>query len=225
MRDPFAELGPHRRVGAAGFVIRALQPAARAIDVRVVPGGALVPMRRRDASGLFEAVLPGSPDDEVPDYRLRVTYSGDRVLELDDPYRYGRVLTDFDLYLLGEGTHHRAFEKLGAHRVRVGTTTGVLFSVWAPNADQVSLVGDFNGWDGRVHPMRLLAPSGVWELFIPDLPDGEKYKFEIRTAGGVLRQKCDPFGFAFEAPPQTASIVRDISGYEWRDEAWMASRP
>ena len=91
------------------------------------------------------------------------------------------MLTDFDLHLLGEGTHHRAFEKLGAHRIAVGTTTGVHFAVWAPNADRVSVVGDFNGWDGRVHPMRLLVPSGVWEIFIPDLPDGEKYKFEIRA--------------------------------------------
>jgi 1,4-alpha-glucan branching enzyme len=110
-----------------------------------------------------------------------VTFPGDHLLEIDDPYRYGRVLTDFDLHLLGEGTHHRAFDKLGAHRVRVGSTTGVHFAVWAPNADRVSLVGDFNGWDGRVHPMRLLAPEGVWELFVPDLSDGEKYKFEIRT--------------------------------------------
>jgi 1,4-alpha-glucan branching enzyme len=224
MRDPFAELGPHRRAGAGGFVIRALQPAARAIDVRIVSSGALVPMRRRDASGLFEAVLPGSVDDEVPDYRLRVTYSGDHVLELDDPYRYGRVLTDFDLYLLGEGTHHRAFEKLGAHRVRVGTTTGVHFAVWAPNADQVSLVGDFNGWDRRVHPMRLLAPAGIWELFVPDLADGEKYKFEIRTKAGALLTKTDPFGFAFEVPPRTAAVVRDISGYQWGDGEWMRTR-
>ncbi len=134
------------------------------------------------------------------------------------------MLTDFDLYLLGEGTHHRAFEKLGAHRVRIGATTGVHFAVWAPNADRVSVVGDFNGWDGRVHPMRLLVPAGIWEIFIPDLPDGEKYKFEIRTPSGALLLKSDPFGFAFEEPPSTASVVRDISGYAWRDEAWMASR-
>ena len=135
------------------------------------------------------------------------------------------MLTDFDLHLLGEGTHHRAFEKLGAHRINVGTTTGVHFAVWAPNADRVSVIGDFNGWDGRVHPMRLLAPSGIWEIFIPDLPDGEKYKFEIRTRTGAILKKTDPFGVAFEVPPQSASVVHDISRYEWRDEAWMAARP
>jgi 1,4-alpha-glucan branching enzyme len=216
-------LGPHPTPG--GIVIRALQPAARSIDLRLTATGVLLPMRRVDegdrAAGVFEIRLPG----EVPDYRLRIAFANGQTAEIDDPYRYGRVLTDFDLHLLGEGTHHRAFEKLGAHRLRVGTTVGVHFAVWAPNADRVSLIGDFNGWDGRVHPMRLLGSSGVWELFVPDLPDGEKYKFEIRTPEGRLLKKTDPFGFAFEAPPQTASVVRDISGYQWNDEEWMTTRP
>jgi 1,4-alpha-glucan branching enzyme len=134
------------------------------------------------------------------------------------------VLTDFDLHLLGEGTHYRAFDKLGAHRIAVGSTVGIHFAVWAPNADRVSVIGDFNGWDGRVHAMRLLTPSGVWEIFIPALRDGEAYKFEIRTATGDLYKKSDPYGFAFEVPPQSASIVRDISGYEWNDGEWMAAR-
>jgi len=217
-RDPFAVLGPHPHRGAV--VIRTLQPAARTVEVVLIAGGERVPMKRREP-GLFEARVRG---EVIPDYRLSITYPDDHHLDIDDPYRYGRVLTDFDLYLLGEGTHHRAFEKLGAHRIRVGPATGVHFAVWAPNADRVSLVGDFNGWDGRVNPMRLLAPAGVWELFIPDLPDGEKYKFEIRTKTGDLLKKTDPFGVAFEAPPQTASIVRDISGYTWGDESWIAKR-
>jgi len=221
--DPFAVLGPH--AGEAGIVIRTVQPAASAVDVKVLPGGAIHPMTRLDAAGLYETVVPASPDLSVPDYRLRVTYNGGGVMELDDPYRYGRVLTDFDLHLLGEGTHHRAFEKLGAHRVILGQATGVHFAVWAPDADRVSVVGDFNGWDGRVHVMRLLVPSGIWEIFIPNLPDGERYKFEIRTTAGALVKKADPFGFAFEVPPQSASIVRDISGYKWRDDAWMKARP
>ena len=136
----------------------------------------------------------------------------DHALEFDDPYRYGRILTDFDLHLFGEGTHQRIFEKLGAHRISVGSTTGVHFAVWAPNAQRVSVVGDLNGWDGRVHPMRLLAPAGVWELFVPDLADGEKYKFEIRTKAGAILKKTDPFGVAFELPPQTASVVHDLVG-------------
>jgi 1,4-alpha-glucan branching enzyme len=257
-RDPFAVLGPHRDEGA--LVIRALQPAARSIDVRLVASGAVFPMRRLNDAGLFEARIPpdlkvgptsavgvtpdlpvrrrsvttseteggkvgpaSQPLSEIPDYRLRIVFTSGITLEIDDPYRYGRVLTDFDLHLLSEGTHNRLFEKLGAHRITVGTTTGIHFAVWAPNADRVSVVGDFNGWDGRVHPMRLLVPSGVWELFVPDLPDGEKYKFEIRTKTGNILKKSDPFGFAFELPPQTASIVRDIS-YGWRDAEWIRTR-
>jgi len=223
-RDPFAVLGPHHAAAGRGIVVRTLQPAARAVELQLVATGELHPMQRRGDQGLFEAMLPAPDDRGTPDYRLRVTYVGGHVIDVDDPYRYGRVLTDFDLHLLGEGTHHRAFEKLGAHRIRVGTTEGVHFAVWAPNADRVSLVGDFNGWDGRVHPMRQLAPAGIWELFIPDLPDGEKYKFEIRTQAGAILKKSDPFGVAFESPPQTASVVRDISGYQWGDGEWMARR-
>ena len=171
MTDPFAVLGPHKD-DEGGIVIRAVQPAARSIEVKLV--GAVVPMRRRD-SGLFEATLPQT-GSEIPDYRLRVTFGSGHQLEIDDPYRYGRVLTDYDLHLFGEGTHLRLYEKLGAHRLRIGPAVGVHFAVWAPNADRVSVVGDFNGWDGRVHAMRGLLPSGVWEIFVPNLPDGERYK-------------------------------------------------
>jgi 1,4-alpha-glucan branching enzyme len=217
-RDPFAVLGPHP--AERGFIVRAIQPAARKIEFHDLSTGAIAPMTPLDDTGIFELTIDA---DRVPDYRLRITVT-DHTFEVDDPYRYGRVLTDFDLYLLGEGTHYRAFEKLGAHRTHVGSAVGVHFAVWAPNADRVSVVGDFNGWDGRVHPMRLLAPAGVWELFIPNLPDGEKYKFEIRTNTGALLKKSDPFGFAFEIPPSTASVVRDISGYIWQDAEWMAKR-
>ena len=219
--DPFAVLGPHRDEATGGIVVRTRQPAARSVVVRLTTTGELHPMRRRDRNGLFELRLPG---DHIPDYRLRVTYNSGQVIEVDDPYRYGRVLTDFDLHLFGEGTHLRAFEKFGAHRLVIGTTAGVHFAVWAPNADRVSLIGDFNGWDGRVHPMRRLVPSGVWEIFIPDLADGEKYKFEIRTKNGHLLNKTDPFGVAFEPPPQTAAVVRDISHYQWGDRSWMSAR-
>ena len=219
--DPFGVLGPHPSDSGRGFIVRTFQPAAQSVELRLLPAGGSRPMQRRGAHGLFEIALAV---EAIPDYRLRVEYSRDHVLEHDDPFRYGRVLTDFDLHLFAEGTHNRAFEKFGAHRIRVGTTTGVHFAVWAPNADRVSVVGDFNGWDGRVHPMRLLVPSGVWEIFIPDLADGEKYKFEIRTKTGHILTKSDPFGVAFEQPPSTASVVRDISGYQWRDAAWLAER-
>ncbi|MGE0448840.1 MAG: 1,4-alpha-glucan branching protein GlgB [Vicinamibacterales bacterium] len=218
--DPFALLGPHR-ARDGGVVVRALRPDAARIDLRLVETGELRPMRRVTSDGLFDDTIETA---DIPDYRLRITFYGGHTLEIDDPYRYGRVLTDFDLHLLGEGTHYRAYEKLGAHRLRVGAAVGVHFAVWAPNAQRVSVVGDFNGWDGRIHPMRVSIDSGIWEIFVPDLPDGERYKFEIRTHGGELLKKSDPFAVAFEHPPQTASVVRDISGYQWNDGDWMASR-
>jgi 1,4-alpha-glucan branching enzyme len=225
-RDPFAVLGPHLAPGG-GIVVRAFHPAARAIELRLVETGGLLPMERRDPAGLFEVRLAdvASSTGASLDYRLRITYSGGHVADVDDPYRHGRVLTDFDLHLLGEGTHYRSFEKLGSRCLTLGTCAGVHFAVWAPNADRVSVIGDFNGWDGRVHPMRLLQPGGIWEIFVPDLTDGEKYKFEIRTLTGAILKKADPFALAFEAPPQTAAIVHDISGYEWHDEEWMSTRP
>jgi 1,4-alpha-glucan branching enzyme len=233
-RDPFAVLGPHAdRDGRT--VVRVFQPAALGVELRRGADGAWVAMARRAPAGVFEIRLSdprlgeGKPETAAAatttaDYRLRVTFPGDHVVEADDPYRYGRVLTDFDLHLFNEGSHQRLFEKLGAHRITLGTTTGVHMAVWAPNADRVSVIGDFNGWDGRVHAMRLLAPSGVWEIFIPDLRDGEKYKFEIRTPDGALLEKSDPFAVAFEVPPLSSSVVRDISRYTWQDDEWMASR-
>jgi 1,4-alpha-glucan branching enzyme len=236
-RDPFSLLGPH--VDEDGPpVVRTFQPAAQSVELRLVATGALVRMAKRHSAGIFEvrlkpdattATATGPPTatatDLRPDYRLRITFAPDHVLEIDDPYRYGRVLTDFDLHLLGEGTHHRMFDKLGSHVIEFGGTRGVHFAVWAPNADRVSVIGDFNGWDGRVAPMRLLVPGGVWEIFVPDLGDGEKYKFEVRTRAGTILKKTDPFARAFETPPQTASVVRDTSRYRWRDEEWMATRP
>jgi 1,4-alpha-glucan branching enzyme len=135
-RDPFAYLGPHP-AATGGFVVRAIHPAARSVQIRL-PGDRVVPMTSASA-GVFEAHV-----DDASDYRLRILYHAGHVLEVDDPYRYGRVLTDFDLHLLSEGTHHRVFEKLGSHRINVGTTTGVHFAVWAPNADRVSLIGDYS---------------------------------------------------------------------------------
>src|SRR5439155_10277199 len=158
-RDPFAVLGPHVEGGET--VIRAFHPAARRIDVRLGAAGELQVMQRRGPTGVFETRVRS----KVSDYRLRPTFPGDHVIEIDDPYRYGRVLTDFDVYLLAEGTHYRAYEKLGAHRITLGTTTGIHFAVWAPNADRVSVIGDFNGWDGRIHAMRLIVPGGIWEIF------------------------------------------------------------
>jgi 1,4-alpha-glucan branching enzyme len=141
------------------------------------------------------------------------------------PRPSSQVLMDYDLHLLGEGTHCRAWEQLGARRLTVDGTSGVHFAVWAPNARQVSVIGDFNGWDGHAHPMRKLIPSGIWELFVPSLDDGVCYKLEVRDANGRVVQKADPFARLFEVPPRTASIVHTDHRYAWSDEAWMRERP
>jgi len=217
--DPFSVLGPHVENGAV--VVRAYQPSAERVEV-ARPGGGSTPMARIHPGGVFEAVFPKTA--QVFDYRLRITYPGGHVADVDDPYRYGRVITEYDVYLFSQGKHTRVYDKLGAHLMRIGDAEGAHFGVWAPNADRVSVVGDFNLWDGRVHPMRELAPNGVWEIFIPGVQEGQRYKFEIRSRlHGELLLKADPYGFRFEHPPLSASIVarRD---YAWHDAQWFIDR-
>jgi 1,4-alpha-glucan branching enzyme len=223
--DPFAVLGRHTTTlhGRPAVVIRTLQPAASSVEL--VSDTGVIPMTRRRPEGLFEATVPlDGRDPQTFAYRFRV-HDGGRVREVIDPYQFGQVLTDFDLHLLSEGTHYRAWEKLGPHRITLGPVAGVHFAVWAPNAQRVSVIGDFNHWDGRVHVMRRLVPSGVWEIFIPDLTDGACYKFEIRTPQGYLLQKADPYARRFEVPPNTASVVWTEGGYQWRDHDWLRERP
>lgn len=226
-RDPFAVLGPHEAAsGEPSLVVRCFDPGAERVDLVAAGSAAPVPMARRRGTALFEAVVPGWTGDAAAfDYRLRVTRSDGRTADRDDPYRYGRVLSDFDLHLLSEGTQLRAYEKLGAHELRLGETAGVHFAVWAPNAERVSVVGDFNRWDGRVNPMRLLLPHGVWEIFIPGIGRGEKYKFEVRAKGGQVFTKADPYAMHFELPPRSASIVWGVDHHEWGDAEWMERRP
>ncbi len=157
------------------------------------------------------------------DYRLEVLDAAGDTQVLDDPYRHGPLFGAIDAHLLAEGTHYRAYDALGARLVSHGGTPGVQFAVWAPNAASVSVVGDFNSWDRRLHPMRLQAGSGVWEIFLPGLAAGARYKFEIVDVRGRAQQKSDPYGRAFEAPPDTASLVWQ-DAYAWHDEAWMAAR-
>jgi 1,4-alpha-glucan branching enzyme len=133
------------------------------------------------------------------------------------------VISEYDLYLFGEGNHTRIYDKLGAHPITVAGTAGVHFAVWAPNADRVSVVGDFNAWDGRRHPMQMLGASGVWDLFVPDVTVGARYKYEVRTRHGAITLKADPYGFAFELPPATASIVCRPD-HDWQDAEWMRTR-
>jgi 1,4-alpha-glucan branching enzyme len=219
--DPFAVLGPHEV--ADGLAIRVFRPHAREVGLAISGQADLKPFTRIHAAGLFEILVP-AVTREGCDYRIRVQWNDGGSIELDDPYRYGPVLTSFDLHLLGEGTHFQAFEKLGARKITHGIRPGVHFAVWAPNARRVSVVGNFNGWDGRVHPMRALRPGGYWEIFVPDLGGGDPYKFELIGAHGEMLLKTDPCGRFFETPPKTASIVWDSQAYAWRDGAWMAGR-
>ena len=217
--DPFAVLGPHVQDGR--LVIRTIVPTAERVAI-VRPGADDVEAHRRHPAGIFEAALPGVT--EIVDYRLRVRYRGGHEVEIDDPYRYGRVIGDYDLHLFGEGNHTHIYQKLGAHPMRIGEADGVHFAVWAPNAERASVVGDFNTWDGRTHTMRSLGASGIWEIFIPAAREGQRYKFELRARGGQILLKSDPFGFAFELPPLSASIICRPD-YEWHDQEWMQSRP
>jgi len=164
------------------------------------------------------------PAAKVPE-RYRLIWRDDQRREHigHDPYCYPAQLADFDLHLFGEGRHYHAHRLLGARVHEVDGVAGVLFSVWAPNAERVSVVGDFNRWDGRCHPMRARG-GGVWELFIPDLAPGALYKFELRGYGGGLHLKTDPYGRRFELRPATASIVEPADDYRWGDAAWMGQR-
>jgi 1,4-alpha-glucan branching enzyme len=224
--DPFAVLGPHAvsHGRTAGLAIRVFRPHAAAVTIQSRTDNRPVPMNRLHPEGLFEAFLPRETR-EAFDYRVSVRWPDGSESELDDPYRYGPVLTDFDRHLFAEGTHVRAFDRLGARPIQHGHRAGVHFAVWAPNARRVSVVGDFNGWDGRVHPMRALVPSGLWEIFLPDLGVGDRYKFEIVGADGQLLLKADPCGRYFEQPPRTASIVWNPDVHEWADAEWIARRP
>ncbi len=225
--DPFSVLGPHvvsLRTGNA-VVIRAILPdAARAfVQIREGGGERLAEMRRIHPVGVFEAVFPDR--DEPFPYRFEIENDEGHRWRQEDAYAFGCVLSDFDVHLLGEGTHLDLYRKLGSHLREMGEVQGVAFAVWAPNAERVSVVGNFNQWDGRRHPMRSRGECGVWEIFLPGIGEGELYKYEIRwrETGGVFA-KADPHAFRYESPPRTASIVCDIEGYSWGDDEWMAAR-
>src|SRR3569833_1239601 len=215
--DPFSVLGKHDEQDRVA--VRAFIPEAT--EVMVVEGGhSLQPI---DGTGLFE--WRGSRGS-IPDrYRLIWRDSEHREHVAHDPYSFPPQLSDFDLHLFSEGKHWHAYSFLGAHPREVDDIAGVLFAVWAPNAERVSVVGDFNRWDGRCHPMRVRGGSGVWELFIPDLAPGAIYKYEIRNRdSGAICLKADPYGQQFELRPKTASIVAPQSRYQRYDERWMERR-
>ncbi len=214
--DAFAILGPHQ--AEKGWEIRAFLP--QALDAAVVIGGQPQPMQKVRTEGFFVASLSAGPGA----YKLRLTLWNGAQLEIDDPYRFPPLLSDFDLHIHGEGTQYESYRTMGAHLVTCEGVAGVRFAVWAPNAEVMSVVGDFNEWDERRHPMRMRT-GGVWELFVPGVGPGTNYKYSVRSrVRGYRQQKADPYGFASEVPPKSASVVVDLETYEWADQAWMAGR-
>ncbi len=219
--EPHRLLGAHPSdaAGLRGAVVRAFHPDAAAAWC-LLPDGRRVVMTPGQG-GIFEALLP---EASLPlAYRLRFKFPSGASWERDDPYRFLPTLGEVDLHLIGEGTHRRLWERLGARRMTHEGVDGVAFAVWAPNARRVSVVGEFCGWDGRLLPMRRLGAGGVFELFIPGLKHGDLYKFEIKTADGRVTLKADPMARWCETPPRTASRVHE-SDYAWGDEAWTRSR-
>lgn len=223
LRDPFAVLGPHFDRDAQETVIRVFRPGADAVAVIDPASGTLLgALDRSHGDGLFIGTFPRLRPPY--DYRLRVLY-GETAVEQEDAYRFGPWLGELDCHLLGEGTHLTPWTRLGAHPVTVEGVDGTVFAVWAPNARRVSVVGDFNGWDGRVHPMRLHPGCGIWEVFVPGVGPGALYKYELKARDGqLLPLKSDPYAFYAEKRPATASIVHGLRPFDWQDGAWMDVR-
>ena len=214
--DPFSFLGPHPQGDES--LVRVWLPGADAVELLASDGSLLGRMHCSDPQGLFELQLP-----QAQRYRLRIHWPGS-VQETEDPYAFGPLLGDTDLYLFAEGNHRQLWRCLGSAPVEHEGVPGVRFAVWAPNARRVSVVGDFNSWDGRRHPMRLRYPAGVWELFIPRLQPGDCYKYEILGPHGVLPLRADPMAQVTETPPATASRVPQSEAFAWHDQQWMSER-
>jgi 1,4-alpha-glucan branching enzyme len=216
---------PHRVLGRHDGVVRAYQPEAKAMRLLAgtKAGGKTTEMTRIHPGGVFEAPIGKG----VRRYQLEADYDQAGAItthRFDDAYRSWPTLGDLDLHLFGEGRHRRLWEVLGAHPREHAGMAGVSFAVWAPNAKAVRVVGDWNFWDGRVHPMRSLGSSGVWELFIPGVQAGARYKFELIAADGRIILKTDPMAFLMEKPPATASVVVDHTDYDWGDREWIEGR-
>ncbi|MGI0481287.1 1,4-alpha-glucan branching enzyme [Geminocystis sp. CENA526] len=221
--DPFEILGCHLLSETNNqklWVVRAYLPKATSASVVIPDSRQEYEMRSNHHPNFFECEIEA---EELNSYQLRVK-EGDHEKVIYDPYQFKEgQLTDFDIHLFGEGNHHRIYEKLGAHVIEQNGVKGVYFAVWAPNARNVSVLGDFNCWDGREHQMRK-RQNMIWELFIPDLNYGTHYKYEIKNWEGHIYEKSDPFGFYQEVRPKTASIVADLDSYQWNDQEWLEKR-
>ncbi len=216
--NPFAVLGPHAL--GSGTIVRAFLPRARVVDVVDDDGKVIARAERVRDAGIFEAYVVAMPSR----YRLRVHGEGGLHV-IDDPYRFGPLLGDIDAWLFAQGSHLELYRVLGAHVDTVDGVPGTRFAVWAPNASRVSVVGDWNAWDGRVHPMRLRRECGVWEIFLPGIGAGARYKYELLgPRGELLPLRADPFGFKSEKRPANASIVAAPPAHRWSDDDWLATR-
>jgi 1,4-alpha-glucan branching enzyme len=215
--DPFALLGPHQC--GSGTIVRTYVPTA--VEVTAIDRGGIVlaTLQPLTAPGLFVGIIPNDTR-----YLLRVRWPNGVLQDTEDPYSFGLLLGELDVYLLAEGNHLELGRCLGAQAMQIDGVAGVRFAVWAPNAGRVSVVGDFNSWDGRRHGMRKRVEAGVWELFVPRLAVGSLYKFEIVGPHGLLPLKADPVALQIETAPFTASVVADPRPFQWNDDAWMGSR-
>ena len=217
--NPHTILGAH--VVEEGILFNIFIPTAESVVLHMTKTGKEYTMEIVDEAGFFSVLVNGK---RIPDYTYVVTYDNGDKQEVVDPYRFDPVIDGMDLKLFTSGVHYDIYNKLGAHPMEIDGVFGVLFGVWAPNAMRVSVVGDFNLWDGRRHPMRRLGDSGVFELFIPNLQCGEIYKYEIKVNSQCIMLKADPYGYASELRPATASIVCDINSYQWNDQNYIDKR-
>ncbi len=224
-KDPHEFLGMHV-VNSNGktmdIAVRVYHPSANQIELIDVNENCIYPMPKKYSDSIYELLLPDR--EELFEYKLKITDQWGSSFITHDPYSFWPVISEYDIYLYNQGNHHRIFEKLGAHIMDVNNVSGTLFAVWAPCAKRVSVIGDFNQWDGRRHQMRQLGASGIWELFIPLVTEGDIYKFEIKTPTNTILEKSDPYGFYAEKRPAKASIVHNMEKFRWNDQAWLEKR-
>jgi 1,4-alpha-glucan branching enzyme len=225
LENPAQLLGPHPTTfgDRQALSVRAYLPNSERVWLVDKEQEQTRPMRRIHPAGFYEAICP-LPHGKPANYRLRVCSQNGEISEMHDPYAVEPYLTEFDLFLFGQGRNWQIYNKLGAHARTVDDVAGVNFAVWAPNAESIQVVGDFNHWVGERHPMRKHIPAGVWELFVPGIRPGEKYKYRLKMRGGYTVDKTDPYGFYAEMPPRTASVVAELDSYAWNDQGWLDQR-